>query len=235
MAGRPADLLCLTAPKWFAIASESPVSVSGVASSDEWTWPTGIELTISATIQPVVQESVPGTVLPARCPDRHVQWDQTFCLGLSPPLVRDEATAVAWWANLHQYLTCQSVAAETKLWPGKNALDHGAKAGALHLRALRLAADLGIEDDYERTHDGEPTWLNGRGLLRLGWTPRDHDFDPSATHRPRFKYRRRNTRKILALMVIERRRASELDRYWREEKAKGTPCCQTMKGCPLAN
>lgn len=233
MGSTPAELLVGTVPEWFSITSSTATTVCGSTSDSRWkSWPSGLRLTIAATIEPCVAETTPGTDLPARCAERHIQSDHTFCLGLSPPKVLDEGSAVDWWATLWAYLECQSVAAETQVWPLHNALDHGPEAGRCHRLALSIADQLGIPDDYARTHQGEATWLNGRGLLRLGWGKRQ-SVDNSPRHRPRFAFRRRNKVKVLWLMLVERRRADQLTKYWQAARRGGAKCCGTMRSCPL--
>ena len=76
-----------------------------------------------------VRESQPGQVLPAFCPDRHINGDSTFCLGWgaqNPNNIIDEASARKWWSVLVRYLSSQVTANKRKVWPGsENDRAHG--------------------------------------------------------------------------------------------------------------
>ena len=53
-----------------------------------------------------------------------------------------------WWTRLEQFLVCQGVAELTRIWPVKQALDHG-NAGKHHERALSFARKASIVEEYE--------------------------------------------------------------------------------------
>lgn len=210
-----------------------------------------MELKIQGKTIPVVGESVPGTGLPARCPERHIQGDRTFCTGLHYISVNSRKDAAAWWRQLEQFIMCQGVASKTGRWPIHQALDHG-DAGKHHERALALAADAGVEDEYAAARLGDPSWLtdpklrlfdkkglaiNGRAVCprRCRRTARGRSVPMLRTDCEHLSkpgcYKRRL---LVELAFEESRRREALAKYWRDVIASGGKCCRTMRGCPLA-
>ncbi|MFN3465088.1 MAG: E2 domain-containing protein, partial [Terricaulis sp.] len=55
--------------------------------------------------------------LPASCPERHINADQSFCLGYPPRIVDDAYSASRWWNDLQRFMFLQAVAVETGVWP----------------------------------------------------------------------------------------------------------------------
>ena len=227
-------------PSWFSVTSRSRTRLRGIAklASNSAAGDERILLDISLETTGVrVRETVPGTRFPARCPERHVEDDGWFCLGLSSGwMVEDAASASTWWAALEDFLKLQRVAARSGLWPDQNALSHGA-AGKHHRDALALAGDVGLLDAYERHVSGERSvvaaldaaltkdgsrLINGRAACPCGRSRRG---------RPVLRRRCPHRAKVLALLREERSRARKLQEYW--TWMAGTTCCGTMKGCPL--
>lgn len=100
------------APVWFFVDKLSSDALLGSARVSKTPWEkNGLRLHIFGNPKPKAREEVPGTDLPIRCPERHIQGDQTFCLGLRYIDVRCADDAVQWWEQLRQYLACQGVAA----------------------------------------------------------------------------------------------------------------------------
>src|SRR5690242_525156 len=66
-----------------------------------------------------------GRTLPACCPERHINPDGSFCIGLRAGEGITEKNAPAWWEKLHVFILCQETAAETGSWPGEAQLSHG--------------------------------------------------------------------------------------------------------------
>jgi hypothetical protein len=187
--------------------------------------------------QITVQETKAAVLLPNSCPERHINGDGTFCLGWQadhlPATV--EATK-AWWGKLQVFLTYQETAHETGHWPEYAQLSHG-DAAQFQLAAENLAHELGLEDLYQQALAGaeniitnlarriDPKTMrlrNGRALCACGRTGR----------RGR-RILRRDCWKLglKCLPVLERQRSDELRRFWAIRA--GTPCCGTMRGCPL--
>lgn len=192
--------------------------------------------------QPIVSESKPGTLFPARCPERHIETGGSFCLGLDRPAVDDEQTATEWWEALRHHLMCQRMAHRTGIWPEAFALDHG-DAGIWHKKALELAESLELEEEYAAAHAEEASWItgaqfklehndgrpiNGRAPCHLGCTWRKR-----GRMVPRLRVECDRREQILELVAIEKKRREELAEYWRSVRRAGTTCCGTMRNCEL--
>lgn len=233
-----------TAPAWFSIEKSNSDILVGHARIPKTPWAIdGLHLHIFGREVPRVREAVPGTDLPCRCPERHIQSDKTFCLGLRYLTVQSAEKARQWWVQLDQFLRCQGVAELTRVWPVKQALDHG-DAGKHHERALALAAEAGVEEEYASARLGEPSWLTD---------PKLHLFDKKGSPIngralcPRGCKRRARGRQVRTLRTncdkrqllvdlayAEDLRRKALDQYWQHVFASGEKCCRTMRGCPLA-
>jgi len=232
-----------TAPAWFTPSTAAGPDLLGTARPRQTAWETqGLDLRLAprwGAIQ--VGEASPGTHLPRRCAERHIQADQTFCLGLVRLPIGDRTDAEVWWAYLEQWLLLQSIAEQTGVWPPENALDHG-EAGALQLRAVELAGELDLSDEYRRAHADHPSWItdpavrlvdrdgrpfNGRRVCPDGCTRR--------ARRPRPVLWRNCPHRsgIIELIMLERRRRAALAAYWKAEREQGGQCCGTMLSCPL--
>lgn len=238
----PSRFLEENCPAWFSIESSSPMILIGTArvSGTEWA-ASGVTLCIQGFSMLTVREQAPGTKFPARCSERHIQRDQTFCLGLRNLEVSSNETAIQWWEQLRQYICCQSTAEKTGIWPPSHALDHGA-AGEWHERALVAARELGIEEEYTVAYLGEPSWITDRNLRFF-----DQKGNPingrapcprGCTHKSRRRWPivRKDCKHralILELVASEQKRKLHLEKYWQEARATGEPCCGKMKSCGL--
>lgn len=200
-----------------------------------------MRLDIMGLERPTVRENVPGTAFPFRCPERHVQSDQTFCLGLRKLAVDSPEAADRWWEQLRQYIVCQSVAERTGVWPPAHELDHGA-AGDHHQHCLTIARELGIEEEYASARLNEPSWITDRnlrlsskqGLPINGRAPCPRGC--RARLRPNAPViRRKCPRRALILDIIshEKKRRAALRHYWKAEWERGTRCCGSMLNCEL--
>lgn len=238
-------------PAWFTIQSNDGRSILGEARVAKTPWADGgLVLRIHGETAPRVGEAVPGTALPARCPERHIQDDQTFCTGLRYIHVQSGDDAKVWWEQLRQFLLCQNVAHRTGRWPVKQALDHGG-AGAHHEKALALAAEAGIEDEYDAARLGDPSWLtdprlrlfdkkgrsiNGRAVCPRGCRrpARGRSVPVLRTdceHHEKVACHRRGI--LIQLAFEEQQRRHALAKYWQAVFSSGDQCCRTMAGCPL--
>lgn len=232
-----------TAPAWFTANPGSvPNALSGVARPADTAWSQdGLALILRPDGDRIaVSEPVPGTRLPGRCAERHIQMDRTFCLGLDALGAGSIDEARIWWAHLEQWLQLQSLAHETGLWPGAHALDHG-HAGAWQQAAQRLADELGFSEEYRRAHAGLPSWITDPAT-RIAKDDGSPINGRAACPRGCAKTRGRRRKLVLwgecerraaiarlVAMEIHRRRA--LDQYWESER--GQSCCGTMINCPL--
>lgn len=237
------DWLADAAPAWFSINSVNKEALIGRARVPKTPWVTGgLHLRIFGDPTPRVREEVPGTDLPARCPDRHIQSDETFCLGLRYIDVISARAAAQWWEQLRQFLACQGVAERTRRWPPGHALDHG-DAGRHHERALALATEAGVEDEYAAARLNEPSWLTDPGLHlfdRQGKPINGRAVCPrGCRHRARGRsvqiLRTDCTKRslLVELALTERLRRKALAEYWEHVFNEGTHCCRTMRFCPL--
>jgi hypothetical protein len=229
-------------PSWFSVRTSSSLILTGTAHVLGTLWEvTGVELSILGFSTLTVRETTPGTKFPARCPERHVQCDQTFCLGLHNLEVTSDETAKQWWEQLRQYLCCQSVAERTGIWPPSHALDHG-EAGKWHERALIVSRELNIEEEYAAAYLGEPSWITDP-CLRL-FDKKGNPINGRApcprgcrhTGRRKWPVVRRDCKDralILELVSCERKRKIDLEKYWQDARAKGETCCGRMKTCGL--
>ncbi|WP_332117592.1 E2 domain-containing protein [Azorhizobium caulinodans] len=91
--------------------------------------------------------------LPAACPERHINFNGSFCLywGEAEPLSIDSPEAAhEWWGKLTTFLLRQRVAGQRRSWPGKaQARAHGPAAARFQARAEAAASILG--DTFRRT------------------------------------------------------------------------------------
>lgn len=231
------------APAWFTVGSLDRDALVGRARVPKTPWTAnGLHLRIFGDRTPKVREETPGADLPSRCPERHIQGDQTFCLGLRYIDVQSVNNAERWWEQLRQYLACQGVAERTRVWPPGHALDHG-DAGRHHERALALAAEAGLEEEYAAARLGEPSWLtdtrlhlfgkdgrpiNGRALCPRGclWRKRGRKV-------PMLRIDCRKRSLTVELAYAEHLRRKALAEYWRHVFNEGTRCCRSMRSCPL--
>jgi len=236
-------LVLQAAPDWFKAHATRDLRVSGTAfivinAGDEpWEVPLEIGVTGSGVR---VREAIPGTQFPERCPDRHIEDEGWFCLGLSSgTMIVDRASGMSWWQSLHSFLRMQRVAARTGLWPEHHSLSHG-QAGHHHLRAIELARDVGFADAYEAFVMGEPSvlaclydrlsdcgrrLLNGRSACPCG----RHERDGTPTLRRNCPHRE----SVVAHLLAERRRRAALASFWEAMRKDGSACCGTMQSCPL--
>ncbi len=184
-----------------------------------------------------VQEQNPGTLLPASCPQRHINSDGTFCLsihGRNP--VETQKDALTWWDRLRLYLNCQEVAAHLRTWPKGAQLSHG-RAGEVEEKAEGAARTLGKLAEYHeavrygtgplaraiKLYDAKANRLrNGRAICVCGWRARSG----------RLKLRRECHRAHDACLIeLEFQRKSAESLFWQGTEQK---CCGTMDVCPLA-
>jgi hypothetical protein len=184
-----------------------------------------------------VFERVIGSTLPTCCPERHINPDGSFCIGLRAGEGITDETAPAWWDKLHAFALCQETAAETGFWPSEAQLSHGG-AGEVELAAEDAADQLGLRAVYREAVAFDTgliasglrkiaartgTLRNGRSACVCGRTDR----------RGHILLRRDCHRSGLGCpIVFEHRRRVMVDRYWRSLRGHVT-CCGTMQECPL--
>jgi hypothetical protein len=230
-------------PSWFTATEESEQEIVGTAiieipgASKDYV----IDIKISCSAKTVfAYEAVIGTILPAACPERHINGDGSFCLGFdAQTYATDRDRAEVWWNLLRNFLKLQHTASRSRSWPQRQALSHG-DAGEHHLKALEAASKLGIEEDYYRMLEGEPAWFSNpllrvqksAGRLCNGRRPcpkgcKKKNGNPVS--------RRDCDRKelIVALIFHEIRRRKAEKEFWKVWVDAGRQCCGSMNHCPL--
>lgn len=236
------NLLVKNCPPWFALESTSAKTLIGRACVPDTLWvKAGIGLRIEGYPEPHVFENPCGKILPARCPERHIQRDHSFCLGLRKLSINSDEISIQWWEQLRQYLLCQSTAERTGIWPPAHALDHGT-AGIFHETALNAARELGIEEEYAAAYMGEPSWITDPNLKLFGKKGEPINGRSPCPMGCRHKKRRKwpivrkdckNRSTVLTLVTSEKERKIHLAKYWDEARADGEVCCGRMKVCGL--
>lgn len=186
-------------------------------------------------------EAVVGILLPGACPERHINADGSFCLGLDKetyPTAPHRASV--WWELLHNFLKLQHAASRSKSWPPRQALSHG-NAGAHQLKAIEAAKQLGIEEQYLQMLEGEPSWISNRylraqkGGSRLCNGKRPCPKGCKRKNGAPVLRRACDKRELIAALILHerRRRKAEAD-FWKDWIGSGRVCCGTMRNCPLA-
>jgi hypothetical protein len=231
-----------TRPDWFTVTLRRAVAVEGDAQvpvpggSDDFR--IGLEIACVGTVLSV-RERAGSDVRPRRCPDRHVNADGSFCLGMDVTQVADRDEAIVWWGLLREYLLLQRTAARTRTWPAGQFIAHG-DAGPYHLRARSAAAALGILDQYDEAVAGAPHWLsdgsvrlskdrlrlvNGRAACPMGCRGR--------CGRPRLRTECCRRCLVFELVLADAMRRELTELYWKRHLIDGVPCCGTLRECPL--
>ncbi len=141
-------------------------------------------LAISIAGEHVSAREAPGQhQLPQFCPDRHINPNQSFCLGWGdgkPGHIIDEAAARQWWSTVYRFLAHQISANARRVFPGaENGRAHGdaAKHQALAERAAEClgaefaaAAGAGLLEVREDTRPGKhrlELWRSNSLLARV--------------------------------------------------------------------
>ena len=112
-----------------------------------------------------VFERARGKTLPPFCPERHINEDGSFCLGLRAGERITDKTALTWWTKLHAFLLCQETAAESGLWPHNAQISHG-EAGEIELLAERAATEIGLRSAYREAVEFD-TGLIASGIEKI--------------------------------------------------------------------
>lgn len=188
----------------------------------------------------LVRERDDASLLPEVCPDRHINPDGTFCIGLrAGHLVTDSGSAEIWWLKLQVFLTCQETAHETGLWPSFAQLSHGDAAAELQLVAEEEASQLGLLDEYNSAvrFDEGPIAVALRTVDAANKRLRNGRARCVCQHcdkRGRPLLRRECwAKKLKCLPVLEFLRRQAVANFWAWHQSIGTQCCRTMKDCPL--
>ncbi len=166
----------------------------------------------------VVRESS-TRLLPAYCPERHINAGGGFCLGFDEPFLRPTSAERGreWWMRVRGYLEHQLDAALLRRWPGGVEWKHGA-AAEWQKRLERACAD------------DAALLASVRGHARSSRRPLTRD-DPCPCGSARSLIQCHGVR-VKRLVELARAEHEAEQEFW-----SGTPrdaaCCGTMNGCPL--
>lgn len=232
-----ADLLLVTAPSWANVMSSdggllrvdvAPPRLSG-APGDRF------ELVIDTHMpEAVVSEVVVGARLPRTCPERHINGDGSFCLGLRRAAVTTQDQANMFWQTLRGYLLAQQFAERHGRWPAGRGLSHGFEAADCQIAAEQAASRCGLSDDYAVALDYKTGWL----AETLPDLLQEDSCDHSTSSRPNengtivVKSGCPFCDALADLITHERARRAADATFVRIARLLRT-CCRTMPGCPL--
>jgi hypothetical protein len=203
----------------------------------------------------IVAKEAKNEHLPSFCPERHINFDGTFCLywaEAEPHEITEAEAARRWWGKLLLFLLRQRTAAALRSWPGKGeARAHGPEAARHQAAAEESAKKLGgafkkaLKEGRLTTlrrrlggHDRLRLLLDGRRLLTV-----DMESGHVMTRRQRCKCDRGNGLPLVAcsdhaqvfadlVAAIEGWRLAEA-KFFESFKDSSLKCCGTMDDCPL--
>lgn len=198
---------------------------------------------------------LPGQgTLPSFCPDRHINFDGTFCLGWradNPSTIIDAEAARHWWSTVYQFLARQAVANSRKVFPG---VEHGRAHGdaAQHqANAEASAACLGqafaqkvLSGEFTIRKDDRPgkhrleLWLGTRRIARVSTRSKKlvggHILCPCDATPPREISGCGEHARALATFILEHHNCAVADRAFLDAAvAQGYACCGTLHTCGL--
>ncbi|MBB3693537.1 E2 domain-containing protein [Sphingomonas sp. BK580] len=183
-----------------------------------------------------VGERSPGTRLPRRCPELHVNGDSSFCLGRRGYRVEDAGELAVFWQDLGEWLVNEQRAERRGRWPAGRWLSHGPAAADRQADAEAGAAAIGMADEYARCIEVDDGWFaerlkeGGRRVRRGAACPRGClDLTGSPV---RFDACRHRASVERVLAAERARRQAEAD-YFAAARRAGYRCCGRMPGCPL--
>ncbi len=204
--------------------------------------------------KPNVKEVIP-LHLPSSCPERHINFDGTFCLGWEGDTdlqITSKDSAVMWWSYLHKFLSLQARAEKKGEWPGKE-WAHGA-AAIFQQRAENAAAALGkryvdaLDNKIIRVVEKQKSGIKGN-LLKLYlndqhlcsvWKRNNFLTNkrkpcicslPSKSKPKKIKHCFDHASQIIRLIISINEQEAYLKDFW--SGFKGKKCCGSMKNCPL--
>lgn len=153
------DFIAALAPQYNAAVERIAAGVIlrfSLSLSDGRTVPYAIKAIENGLV--VSARELTPTNLPSFCPQRHVNYDGSFCLywrGAATLDVVDEATAAEWWDTLWKYLTLQVRAQKVRRWPNDSEWAHGLAAQyqfAAETSAAVLSVDFATALKEKRLH-----------------------------------------------------------------------------------
>jgi hypothetical protein len=182
----------------------------------------------------VVSETLPGTRLPQRCPELHIQAEGAFCLGRVSNRLDTELNAALFWVRLGDFLVHQHHAARRRRWPADRWLSHGHDAADAQLAAEEIARKSGWIDDYADALENGRGWIAEavkRGLGPPGVSACSCEAEPGPGSRGRRRCPHR--RSAERIVKAERQRRVAEKAYIDLLYACGVRCCGRVDGCAL--
>lgn len=235
------DSLLQTAPTWACCApidSSSAAIVASVPRAGGVSSRTYHLVLTAHGSHVAIREAPKSRLLPKCCPDRHINPDGAFCLGLrAGHLVESSNGASEWWDKLLVFISCQETAHETRTWPEYAQLSHGEEAAEIELEAEELARELGLHKEYGEAVRGHE---NAVSIMAQRVDPRTMHLSNGRApcvcgrvdRRGRSLLRRQCSKAGLkCLPILERQRLEAVRSFW--TSLGNTPCCGTMDACPL--
>ena len=197
---------------------------------------------VSSAADGIEAREIGGRLPKGGCPQRHINFDGSLCLGLAPNgtrIVRNETESSDWWKSLESHLQSQVIAEISGRWRASQEVSHGF-AGVWQVRAEELAASLGIKDQYKlgieksdgafgkklpKIRNGTSRLVNQRAICPCG--------RPLAGQKNHLRRNCPDKWAVFQLVEAEWKRRDADNEFWKDAKKKGRKCCGTMKVCPL--
>ncbi len=204
-----------------------------------------------------VAREISPLLLPAFCPERHINRDGSFCLywrDVDDIVIDRPDAAWAWWETLVRFLQLQTRAARLRCWPDGQGRAHGPAAALHQLRAESAAERLGepfpsyLADRrltvtvrgggsegpaVQVLRDGQrlfSVWVRSARVVNLR---RPCVCPAGGRRRPAVLRSCGDHAEQAAILAIElHRMREEEEAFW--EVLRGAPCCGSIEGCPLA-
>ena len=214
------------------------------------------QITVSVKGMSASAKEASPTLLPAFCPERHINADGSFCLywsAIDDIIIDGLETALVWWETLARFLQLQTRAARRRRWPQGQGRAHGSAALHQH-RAEKAAAKLGdpLATDMQegklsvvvRGNGAEgpgvrvmrngyrvyTVWLRSKRVVNLR---RPCLCGEGSQPNPRTLRSCSDHADAAATLALElSSMAKQERRFW--DVFAGYTCCGTMDDCPLA-
>lgn len=212
------------------------------------------EILVEAVGQALTAKEYTTRNLPSFCPDRHINYDGSFCMyweGDTQFTIRDEQDAIAWFETLLQFLKLQVRAEKKKAWPNDDYWSHG---DAAKYQQLCYQAAQGISEDFVQYLKNKTITTkyckarNKQGDFIKVYLYQKHFYTIWVDHKKTaalkskcFCKSGKKLKKCLNHAELSFKFAESLenwkkaeDEFWHWIKQKkDVVCCGTLKNCPL--
>lgn len=231
-------------PDWFVTTSftESTLIGTAILTSEAHNPSIRVEVRISSRDGKSVQafEQDIGKLFPAFCPERHINRDGSFCIGLNySTMPITEKNVDDWWQVLLAFLQDQLLAERTGVWRSENSLSHGETAAHYQIRAEALAEKLFLRDEYSKAMVSRTNWLKTLiDEVSYGHRRLDNQLTQELTNQsakfglsdPDSKLNKKRAKKLVCME--QKRRKAEVY-FWQQARNEKLKCCGKMKTCQL--